>query len=115
MQGMSKQTGRQLDGVEHLWQSIEDILTTPKGTRVMRRDYGSDLPYLIDNPYNEETHLDMISATVEAIQTWETRFDPTDVSISHTYENGKAKVEIDVSGDYLPDGTSITLEGIVIS
>jgi phage baseplate assembly protein W len=41
MQGMNRNTGRKLSGVDHLRQSIVDILTTPIGSRVMRRDYGS--------------------------------------------------------------------------
>lgn len=115
MNGMNKKTGRVLSGVDHLWQSVEDILTTPIGSRVMRRSYGSRLPELIDEPFNEETRMDMIAETADAIAKWETRIRVTSVSIKHSYANGKARVEIDVAGDYLPDGSSIKLEGIVIS
>ncbi len=48
--GMNAATGRNLTGLDHLHQSIADILSTPIGTRVMRRDYGSRLPELIDAP-----------------------------------------------------------------
>ena len=41
--GMSAHTGRLLTGIEHLEQSIADILRTALKSRVMRRDYGSDL------------------------------------------------------------------------
>lgn len=115
MQGMDRNTGRKLSGIEHLWQSVEDILTTRIGSRVMRRSYGSKLPDLIDEPYNEETKVDMIAATAEAIARWETRFNITSVSITYKQINGKPKVDIDLAGNYLPDGTSIKLEGIVIS
>lgn len=115
MQGMDRRTGRKLSGLDHLWQSVEDILTTRIGSRVMRRSYGSDLPNLIDEPFNEAVRLDMIAATADALGRWETRFKVTSVSIIHTYTNGKARVEIDVAGDYLPDGTAIKLEGIVIT
>ena len=50
MEGMDGTTGAKLAGIDHLRQSIRDILTTRIGTRVMRRDYGSDLPGLIDRP-----------------------------------------------------------------
>lgn len=43
MSGTSRLTGRVIDQDAHLTQSITDILTTPKGSRVMRRDYGSRL------------------------------------------------------------------------
>ncbi len=39
MKGMSAETGKALEGLEHLKQSITDILTTPIGSRIMRREY----------------------------------------------------------------------------
>ncbi|HCF6085938.1 TPA: phage baseplate protein, partial [Pseudomonas aeruginosa] len=36
MIGLDRRTGQPLSGVAHLKQSIEDILTTPLGTRRMR-------------------------------------------------------------------------------
>ena len=56
MRGTNAYTGRELDGINHLRQSITDIFNTRVGTRVMRRDYGSDLPNLIDNPYDGHLH-----------------------------------------------------------
>ncbi|GDD08501.1 phage baseplate assembly protein [Escherichia coli] len=35
MLGMDRNTGKPLSGVDHICQSIVDILTTPLGTRVM--------------------------------------------------------------------------------
>ncbi|MCB1397257.1 MAG: GPW/gp25 family protein [Rhodobacteraceae bacterium] len=74
MSGMGRDTGRRLGDRAHLAQSIIDILSTPKGARVMRRDYGSDLPALIDAPINGETVVDLVMATAEAIATWEPRY-----------------------------------------
>lgn len=73
MTGMDRATGRALDGDAHLRQSIADILTTPLGTRVMRRDYGSQLPELIDQPLNEATRTRLFGATATALQRWEPR------------------------------------------
>ncbi len=74
MIGTSRQTGRTIDGPSRLAQAIGDILSTPKGSRVMRRDYGSDLPLLIDAPMNDETMVDVYAATAEAIDRWEPEF-----------------------------------------
>ena len=64
IRGMSMATGKGLDGLEHLFQSIRDILTTPVGSRVMRREYGSKLFELVDRPM--EPGLDIeIKAAVE--------------------------------------------------
>jgi phage baseplate assembly protein W len=73
MSGMNKLTGKVLDGIEHLRQSIADILTTPLGSRVMRRDYGSLLPNLIDHPDNGATRVRLYAATAGALMKWEPR------------------------------------------
>ena len=74
MIGMDRTTGRRITGEDHLRQSITDILTTPIGSRVMRREYGSDLPALIDAPITPETVVDVFQAAAEAIGRWEPRF-----------------------------------------
>lgn len=74
MIGSSRTTFQQIDAQTRLAQSIGDILSTPKGTRVMRRSYGSDLPLMIDQPMNAETMIDLFAATAEAIDLWEPEF-----------------------------------------
>lgn len=71
--GMTATTGRRVDDVAHIRQSVRDILTTPVGTRVMRREYGSLLPDLIDQPLNGATLLRAYAATVMALVRWEPR------------------------------------------
>lgn len=73
MPGMNAHTGSALSGVEHIRQSVADILTTPIGSRIMRRDYGSLLPELIDQPLNGPTALRAYAATVVALMKWEPR------------------------------------------
>lgn len=72
--GMNRATGKGFaDETEHIRQSIRDILTTPVGTRVKRRAYGSILPSLIDQPGNPANRLRLVAATVMAIINWEPR------------------------------------------
>ncbi len=73
MTGTSRITARPIDQDAHLTQSITDILTTPKDSRVMRRDYGSRLPDLIDAPMNGETIIDVFMETADALDAWEPR------------------------------------------
>ena len=74
MTGMNRATGKALgDEVEHIRQSVTDILTTPIGSRVKRRDYGSLLPELIDQPFNGITQLRMFGAVAVALMRWEPR------------------------------------------
>jgi phage baseplate assembly protein W len=74
MTGLSRTTAEVLPFADHLAQSIGDILSTPIGSRVLRRTYGSNLPRLIDAPINGETAVDLYMATAEAIDLWEPRF-----------------------------------------
>lgn len=111
MNGTSATTGAPLDGISHLRQSIKDILTTPIGSRVMRRDYGSRLFSLIDAPMNRATLLAIYAATAEAIATWEPRFRLQKVVASSA---APGAVTLDMTGDYLPDGRVVTLDGIEV-
>ena len=74
MQGLSRVDGCFIAGDAHLVQSIQDILTTPLGTRMMRPDYGSRLFELIDAPMNHSTLTEIYAATAEALLRWEPRF-----------------------------------------
>lgn len=70
---MNRATGQRLNELEHIRQSIVDILTTPLGSRVMRRDYGSLLFELIDRPTNAAIDLLLMAASVDALRRWEPR------------------------------------------
>ena len=70
---MDARTGRTMSRLAHIRQSLADILTTPIGSRVMRRDYGSEVPELIDQPLNGATVLRIYAATAYAVLRWERR------------------------------------------
>ncbi|EWH00544.1 GPW/gp25 family protein [Halomonas sp. BC04] len=96
MAGMNAHTGQPLDGLEHIRQSVRDILTTPIGSRVMRRDYGSLLPDLIDQPLHDATLLQAYAATVIALLRWEPRINVTAIRRSVSADHpGTAVLEID--------------------
>lgn len=82
MRGMSAITGAALEGTAHLAQSIGDILSTPVGSRVMRRDYGSLLPRLIDQPFNGATRIRLYAAIATALMRWEPRIRLTRIDIA---------------------------------
>jgi phage baseplate assembly protein W len=84
MIGMSAVTGKPLEGLDHLRQSIADILSTPIGTRVGRREYGSLLADLVDQPMNALGRMRLMAATALAIQRWEPRVTLSAVIIEQT-------------------------------
>lgn len=112
MQGMNAQTGRQLCGLAHLRQSITDILSTPMGSRVMRREYGSRLFELIDAPVTQGTLIDLYAATAEALAKWEPRFKLNRVQRASIAEDGRTRLILE--GEYLPEGRQVSLEGILV-
>jgi len=95
MIGVNASTGRALGGMEHLGQSIGDILMTPLGTRVMRRDYGSLLPELIDQPFNDATRLRLFGATALALMRWEPRIRLIRVQLFQGEAPGAYSLELD--------------------
>ncbi|CAE7405628.1 xkdF [Symbiodinium microadriaticum] len=104
-----------LKGLAHVKQSIADILTTPIGSRVMRRDYGSDLFRLIDDPINDVTLIRIYAATAEAIRKWEPRVRVNRVQARPAVdEQSQGCLTIDLEIEYLPDGRALTLEGLIV-
>lgn len=66
--GMDRATGRWLTGNAHIRQSIADILTTRVKSRVLARDYGSDVPSRVDAPMNEVNKLALFADIHAALQ-----------------------------------------------
>lgn len=106
MNGMST-SGKPISGLDHLRQSIADILTTPIGSRVMRRDYGSLLPSLIDQPQNNATTLRLYSAITSALMRWEPRIRLSRVTIQHI---AAGKSELTLEGENVETGEQAVLQ-----
>jgi len=109
--GMNRQTGKPLTGLEHLRQSLIDILTTRVGLRVMLRDYGSDLPNLIDSPTNQFFAVDLYMSIAMAVAAWEPRLKLEQVFFKKTSDG---RIEIDMQAIYLPSGKPIQMQGLAI-
>lgn len=109
---MNINSGKPISEIAHIKQSVANILTTPIGSRVMRRDYGSRLFEKIDRPVNGELIAEIYSDIIEALFTWEPRFEVEQVTVQNI-ENGK--ITIDLEGSILLSGEKITLENIEIT
>ena len=71
---MSRDSGRPVaDKLAAIRQSLHDIFTTPIGSRIQRREYGSYLFALIDAPMNPANRLRLAAALVDAATRWEPR------------------------------------------
>lgn len=90
--GMNRNTGSAVGDIAHIEQSIADILTTPIGSRLQRRDYGSLVFYLLDDPHNPATQLKTLSAIYSAVLKWENRVRLTAVTLDAS--EGKSSVKL---------------------
>ena len=81
VKGMSRQDGLSIEQTDHILQSLRDILTTPIGSRVMRRDYGSLIPFLIDSPLNSYFFMQLRASVIHALMRWETRVTPVRIEL----------------------------------
>ena len=101
---MSRLSGKTIGGVEHLRQSITDILTTRKGTRRMRPEYGSNIPSFVDAPANAGLASAMQADIANALARWEPRISITSVQVTAITEG---TISIVINGTYL--GNSLIL------
>ncbi|HBR1366661.1 TPA: GPW/gp25 family protein [Klebsiella pneumoniae] len=110
--GLSPDTAGAVSDHDQLWGSVRKILTTPIGSRVMRRDFGSYVPELIDGPENAVTRLQLMSVAAMALARWEPRINLTTVNVVYTREGA---VTAELSGTIIETMTetssAITLRG----
>lgn len=81
-------------GVE---KSIERILKTPIGSRVMLPEYGSNLFEIIDKRLDDSTKLDVVRYVYEAIERWEPRVSFVECQASAEDINGETKMILDLT------------------
>jgi phage baseplate assembly protein W len=91
--GMSQDNGRAITDTDHLRQSVRDILLTPQGSRIARREYGSLLSELIDQPQNPSLRLQVMSAVYVALSRWEPRLTLDSITIISSFD-GSMVVEL---------------------
>jgi phage baseplate assembly protein W len=111
IQGMNAETGELLAGIDHLKQSIQQIITTRVGSRVMRRKFGSTVPDLIDAPANNQTIMLCYADIAQALKDFEPRFKLSSLYASvDNALNGKATFTLE--GDFL--GSKVTINDVTV-
>jgi phage baseplate assembly protein W len=98
--GLDRRTGLALSGIEHLRQSIEDILTTPLGSRRMRPDYGSKLRRFVDLPVNDGWKSAVQAEVARSLSRWEPRLKLERVRVVAVLGG---QITLQLTGQYLGD------------
>ena len=109
---MNRITGKRLSGVDHIKQSIIDILTTPRLSRVMRRLYGSTIKELIDSPANDSGISQLIAAIADALYRYETRIRVKKIEIEKMQTG---LIEITVYCVYADSQQELVLDGMAVA
>ncbi|MCK3655812.1 baseplate assembly protein W [Pasteurellaceae bacterium Macca] len=111
---MNRHNGTTLDDSQHLRQSISDILLTPIGTRIQRREYGSYLFELIDRPQSHALALQIAAASVMALKKWEPRISVTAFNV-HLAPHSPHQITADLLGIYQENQQQVRLDKLVIA
>lgn len=106
--GMDARTGKALTGIAHLKQSIEMIITTQIGTRVMRRNFGSTVPELIDHPANKQTLMLMYAAIALALKKFEPRLRLNRIYAEFDGQLATGKALLTIDGVFLGDKVTVS-------
>ena len=104
--GMNRQTGLSLSEAEHIRQSVRDILVTPVGSRVMRREYGSLLSQMIDQPQTPALELQIKVACYMAVLKWEPRVTLSSVTTARSFDG---RMTVTLTGQHNDTGQPLLL------
>lgn len=103
MTSLNRHTGKVIDGFDEVLQSIEVILTTRKGTRAMRREFGSNLPRLVDRAMSPMTVIDFYAAIADALDQ-EPRFRLTRMDLVQDSDIPAGNPVFEIIGIWYPRG-----------
>lgn len=107
--GLDRSTFKIVEGWPYVESLLEDLLGTRKGTRVLRRGYGSDVPAFIDAPGNAATVLQLCAeVAVAADQIRDLETGEAVVRFRQAQEvsaDAKGNYGLSFVFDYLVDGT----------
>lgn len=94
-------------------QNIADILTTPLGSRIMRRDYGSDLPDFTDEPLTPFDLMAVRARIASAIKKFEPRVKLTRIITALIDAAGSYSFELQYYRIDIPDNSQQTYTQIL--
>lgn len=104
--GMNVHTGEWISGLDHLRQSVSQIITTTLGTRFMQPDFGCSLFSKIDAPQNGATIAEIIGDIALALELDEPRLTATFIKI---FDISPGQITISMSGIDV-EGNQISLD-----
>jgi phage baseplate assembly protein W len=112
MRGMNTTTGQNIEGIAYLQQRLRDVLTTPKGSRIMRREFGCGIFQRIDQNMTPAWAILCFSDIAAAIDNPENGLDDfilEQVKPASKNSDSESEMLFDLIGTYQPTGEKISL------
>lgn len=106
---MDQHTGSPISGDADIVQSVGRILSTPVGSRIQRRPFGSRLLDLQDTPFNARSRILWVAATAGALRRWEDRISVERVSAAPGDAPGRVVIRITGHRTDIPGRPPISL------
>ncbi len=114
MYGMNSENGEISNGTPYLGQLVRDVLITPIGSRVMRRNYGSRLYTLLDNPIDAALVANINVAVVEALTAHVPIISITAIEVNPAEGNQTGKIRLTVMGYLISENKPIEISNIIV-
>lgn len=109
--GMNRDAGEAITDIDHIWRSVSNILMMPGSSHIQRRNYGSLLSVLIDQPQNDLIRLQVMAAVFIALSRLELRIRLNTVNITSAHD-GLIVVELTgLQDDGSPVAISVSTGG----
>lgn len=113
--GMNNQTGGRIEGIAWLRQRLADVLSTPLGSRLMRREYGSRLYELIDQPMSPRWKVQIYAAVADAVINPVNDLPDFQVTQAQVMTDAEGRAVLDLWGVYVPTSELIRIESIKVA
>lgn len=88
--------------VEHTKANIINVLSTKKGERIARPEFGTDLEELLFEPMTEQLRVDIRSEIETAIERFVSYVEITSLDVRRDENKRLASVEIEFTTPFLP-------------
>ena len=110
--GMNATTGESMTGIPYLRQRLSDVINTPLGSVVGRRDFGSELHQMVDHNVDSNFQMDVYIKLAAAINNPDNGLDDFSLTDMRMARISSSNIELSLSGVYLPTGKVIEMDGI---
>lgn len=100
--------------LDSIYQSIGNILSTPRGTRLFLPEFGSTIENLLFEPMDSDTESRIVDAIIVAIERWEPRvkINYARTSVTADYDNHIYRIVITFRVLGLEDNRFYSYSGI---